>query len=548
MQKPIASPYEVKLYKDPLITRRIQHIATAFAQRLLDLFGSFFGLLILTPLFLVIAIWLKRDSPGPIFFWGNRMGRHEKPFKIAKFRTMYERPESYAGAKITGSKDNRITPIGKWLRDTKLNELPQLWNVLKGEMSLVGPRPEDPAFVKRWSTDSKDVILSVRPGITSPASVLYRDEESMLKGDAIIDDYLESIMPSKMRLDMLYVRHRTLMTDIDVLFWTIISLLPHARKRDVPEHLLLWGPWTRFVNHHFSWFVGDLITTFGAVGIAGLLWRSADPLHVGVPESLGLAVVIAVLFSVFNAGLGLNQIVWSRAESRRGFDLVITSTIVTILLLGANEFLPSERLLPPGMLVFAGVLAVGGFVGMRYRWRLLTGLATRWMHWRDVSAQLGERVLIIGAGSLGEMAVWFLSMNHWTSSFRVVGFADDAPSKRDVEIKGHSVLNDTDHLLDIVQKHDVGVLAFAIDDIDSAEKERILQQCRRTNLPIIMLPDMLNAMQGYLPIDGTISEQTDIPTQHISSWLNEIDTMLEAGDVDNARIKIKTIQEQMTQS
>ncbi len=95
-----------------------------------------------------------------------------KGFGILKFRTMYERAESYAGPRVTGKQDRRITPLGQWLRNTKLNELPQLWNVLIGEMSLVGPRPEDPEIVKTWPADARKEILSVRPGITSPASIL----------------------------------------------------------------------------------------------------------------------------------------------------------------------------------------------------------------------------------------------------------------------------------------------------------------------------------------------------------------------------------------
>ena len=535
------------MYWNRSIKNQIQGIAVRLTIRLIDFFCSLLGLFSLFPLFVIFAILIKQDSPGPILFWGTRVGRNGKLFKIAKFRTMYERPESYAGSKVTGSKDNRITPIGKWLRDTKLNELPQLWNVLIGDMSLVGPRPEDPAFVEHWSVDSRDVILSVRPGITSPASVLYRDEECMLKGDAIVDDYLESIMPSKMRLDLLYVRHRTLMTDIDVLFWTIVSLLPHARKRQVPEHLLLWGPWTRFVNQYFSWFIGDLVIAFSSVGVAGLLWRSADPLHVGIPESLGLAIVIAILFSVFNASLGLNRIVWSRADSRRGIDLIVTSTVATVLLLVANHFWMPERLLPPGMLVFVGLFAAAGFVSIRYRWRLIMGFATRWMVWRDVSAQLGERVLVIGAGSLGEMALWFLRMDRWSSGFRVVGFVDDAPSKRHVEIKGYPVLSDTGGLADLVREHDIGVLAFAINEIDSAEKERILAQCRSTALPIIMFPDMLDAIQSYLPIDGTSTNHGSIRCDSVNDWLIELDTILAAGDVVSAREKIATIQQQVDQ-
>ena len=133
---------------------------------------------------------------------------------------MYARPESFRGARITAKDDERITPTGRWLRDTKLNELPQLWNVLVGEMSLVGPRPEDPEFAKTWPADLREEILSVRPGITSPASISYRDEEKRLSSDNLIGDYLNKIAPDKLRLDSLYVRHHTLLTDLDTIFWT----------------------------------------------------------------------------------------------------------------------------------------------------------------------------------------------------------------------------------------------------------------------------------------------------------------------------------------
>lgn len=111
---------------------------------------------------------------------------------------MYERPESYAGPKITANGDGRITPVGQWLRNTKLNELPQLWNVLVGEMSLVGPRPEDPDYVAKWPAEARRELLQVRPGITSPASVLYRDEEQMMQIENRETDYLQKILPSKL--------------------------------------------------------------------------------------------------------------------------------------------------------------------------------------------------------------------------------------------------------------------------------------------------------------------------------------------------------------
>lgn len=119
------------------------------------------------------------------------MGKGCKEFKILKFRTMYESEYSHNGAKITARDDLRITPIGKWLRDTKVNELPQLWNVLVGEMSLVGPRPEDPDIVITWPENYRDILLAVRPGVTSPATITYRDEETLLSADNYMQDYLK---------------------------------------------------------------------------------------------------------------------------------------------------------------------------------------------------------------------------------------------------------------------------------------------------------------------------------------------------------------------
>jgi lipopolysaccharide/colanic/teichoic acid biosynthesis glycosyltransferase len=178
-------------------------------KRAFDIAASFLGLLLLSPVFCLVALLIKRESPGPVFYRGPRVGLGGKVFGILKFRTMYECAASYQGPSITARDDDRITPLGKWLRETKVNELPQLWNVLVGEMSLVGPRPEDPEIARTWPEAARREILSVRPGVTSPASVVYRDEEKLLKSATVMDDYLKIMLPDKLRLDQIYVRsHR----------------------------------------------------------------------------------------------------------------------------------------------------------------------------------------------------------------------------------------------------------------------------------------------------------------------------------------------------
>jgi lipopolysaccharide/colanic/teichoic acid biosynthesis glycosyltransferase len=129
-------------------------------KRAMDVTVSLTVLILLSPLFALIAAAIRRDSPGPAFYRGERVGRCGKVFKILKFRTMYETPASYSGPKVTAQDDPRVTPLGRWLRSTKLNELPQFWNVLMGEMSLVGPRPEDPTLAQSWPAAVREEILS----------------------------------------------------------------------------------------------------------------------------------------------------------------------------------------------------------------------------------------------------------------------------------------------------------------------------------------------------------------------------------------------------
>lgn len=201
------------------VSQKLSHLL----KRSFDIFGSLLGLIILLPFFIIIGICIKLDTPGPVYFKGRRSARGGGTFNMYKFRTMFEEPASYQGPILAAHNDQRITPVGCWLRDTKINELPQLWNVLKGDMGLVGPRPCDSDIVATWDEDKRREILSVRPGITSLASVLYRDEAKMLDAKQdVLGTYRESIMPSKMRLDQLYVRNRSFWLDLKILIWTML--------------------------------------------------------------------------------------------------------------------------------------------------------------------------------------------------------------------------------------------------------------------------------------------------------------------------------------
>jgi len=204
-------------------------------KRALDLVAASLGLILLSPLLLAIALAVRLDSPGPVIFRQRRVGRGFQPFEIYKFRTMVDRaPE--LGRPLTAGADPRITRLGGLLRATKLDELPQLVNVLKGEMSLVGPRPEVPRYVELFR-DQYAEILRVRPGITDPASLVYRDESALLgaAGDPEAE-YVARILPHKIALARQYCQQQTLLADIGVILRTCGRLIRQDRRREGNDH------------------------------------------------------------------------------------------------------------------------------------------------------------------------------------------------------------------------------------------------------------------------------------------------------------------------
>ncbi len=194
------------------------------AKRAFDLLCAGAGLLLLSPLLLGIAVWINLDSPGPVFFRQQRVGRHGVLFRIHKFRSMVEAAPQ-TGPQITVGADPRITRAGHVLRRTKLDELPQLIDVVMGTMSLVGPRPEVPRYVAMYPAALRDKVLSVRPGITDPASIEYRDESTLL---AQADDpervYIEQVMPAKLRFASEYIEHMSLLNDVRLIGATLRRL------------------------------------------------------------------------------------------------------------------------------------------------------------------------------------------------------------------------------------------------------------------------------------------------------------------------------------
>lgn len=193
-------------------------------KRVFDILSSAAGIAVSFPVLIIIGILIKVDSAGPVFFAQKRIGKDFKPFTLYKFRTMVADAEK-KGLLITSGNDSRVTAVGRLLRNTKLDELPQLFNVLKGDMSFVGPRPEVLKYVTMFKDEYRDV-LTIKPGITDYASIEFRNEEEILRRyDDTEDGYVRDILPAKIELYKKYLKERGFLTDLKLVFLTLYKMI-----------------------------------------------------------------------------------------------------------------------------------------------------------------------------------------------------------------------------------------------------------------------------------------------------------------------------------
>ncbi len=196
------------------------------SPRWFDVPVALLGLLVLSPVLVLVAVLVKCTSRGPVIYRGRRVGKGGKIFHIYKFRTMVQDADKM-GPSVTAASDPRITPVGRWLRRWKLDELPQLVNVLKGDMAFVGPRPESPEYVPYYTAEQRE-LLTIRPGITSPATLAHRNEEEILAGRDLKTAYLHEVLPRKLNTDLAYFQNRTFLRDLALIVATVL-------RRDVPS-------------------------------------------------------------------------------------------------------------------------------------------------------------------------------------------------------------------------------------------------------------------------------------------------------------------------
>lgn len=471
-------------------------------KRACDVIISILLIITLSPMLLFIALAVKLDSPGPVLFRAERAGKGLQLFKMYKFRTMVVNAAA-SGPAITRGGDSRVTRLGGFLRRYKLDELPQLFNVLKGEMSLVGPRPEDMRYAVRY-TRSQRRILTVRPGMASPASLKYCNEEEVLAaiGGDLDEAYLNVVLPDKLGIDLAYVDNPSMLLDLGVLAGVGFAVLPHPHvpKPGITTSRtldLLFPPYAQ-------WLVVD-----GSIGLAalGLAWATRfitfDRLI--LPDTSGVLYfcVAASLFAGMNCRFGLHKRMWQYASASEVFPIAGAVLLSVSCLLLLDSPWPGERPVPLSLPPIAGFYAFAGFVAIRYRRRLLTGLQWRLRALQGDFPTQRSRTIIVGAGEAGQLLGWRFQSQQEGKRYQLVGYVDDDPRKQGMLVHGFPILGNRDSIPELVARNDVDLIILAMRNLSAEQFQAVLDICERTPAAIKVLPsifDFFDGAKGVFPI------------------------------------------------
>ncbi len=478
---------------------------TRYGKRVFDFVLAGVGLVVLLPLFVMVALAIRVNTPGPVFFRQERVGRDFKRFYIYKFRSMVENAPD-AGPAVTVQGDPRITSVGRLLRALKLDELPQIINVLKGEMSFVGPRPLVPDTVAHYRKEFES-ILAVRPGITDIASVEYKDEATLLaQSDAPVSFYFRSVLPRKIKLAQSYVRHQSFVLDMKILFMTLVTLffslrMPLAssasRQKPLWEVLLdyrtplVWA--THFLMATASYYFALMLRFDGVV--PPQTWR----IWVETFPVVCLARMLALHLFALNRGI------WRYV----GFlDLLnIGKAVGSSSALIWLFFVPLRGVaLPSSIFIIDGIVLILLLGGLRTL-RRLSGLLMQ-------TVTGVKRVLIVGAGNAGEMVARDMRQNFSSYASEPVAFVDDDPKKLYLRIHDVPVLGRSDDLERIANEVQADEIVIAMPSASPLRMKTLVERCQATQLPIRIVPTLftppdwfpLENLEKTLPVPRPVTE------------------------------------------
>jgi lipopolysaccharide/colanic/teichoic acid biosynthesis glycosyltransferase len=437
---------------------------------------------VLWPLFLVIAILVKLDSRGPVFFRQERAGRGGRPFRIFKFRTMIVGAYR-SGARLTVKRDPRITQVGQVLRWTKLDELPQILNVVAGDMSLVGPRPEDPYFVNFYSSEQREVI-SVKPGLIGPSQIDGRDEvEKYPEGCEDTEKYyIEHIMPEKLDCDLAYVRSATLWGDIRFLiggFWKVVA--------------------SQFKKSFFARVRGRLALLSMDLGLIVLSYVLANFIHFDwdlpskawpyISRTLFWGVVLKPPVFIYY-GLYQRSMRW---VGRRDLAAIVKAVSLSSALVVAVTYFTGLRAHSRAIFIVDWTLLMFLMAGCRFALRhVLSGAS------RPSSKASYVRVLVAGSGHGGETILRSL-LEDPKSRFLPVGIIDHEPHRWGALIHGIRVMGGANDIAMAASTHGVEMVLIALADLDPSVVRDIVEACKRHEIQFRLIPALSDVLSQQEP-------------------------------------------------
>ncbi|MCB1034210.1 MAG: sugar transferase [Acidobacteria bacterium] len=473
------------------------------------------ALVLLSPLLLLVALAVALSSRGPVLFRQQRIGREGEEFTFYKFRSM--RIES-GGVLLTASGDSRVTAVGRVIRKLKLDELPELWNVIKGDLSLVGPRPEVPRYVD-LSDPLWQEVLKARPGLTDPVTLRLRNEEELLgalEGDPELF-YRLYLLPFKLRGYRSYLRDRSWRSDLWVLWNTLLGVVfPGRNPPPTSEELArLWGPEDRvpaldsapkgsFFGRHLRQlqFLLDLGVLAGAFVLAYLLrFDFAVPGPERSRMLVQLPVVLVLQLAAFLMA-GIHNFVWryvSLSEVHAFVRAAIGSAVPLVLLrLGLAESFQSWRV-PLSVIVMDTALAFGGLLGLRVLRRMSYERRQRLRRARAAAGQ-AKPVLLVGAGQAGVLAIRELQ-SRGEARLEIKGLVDDDPGKHGTVIRGVRVLGSTEDLPRLVTAQRIRQVIITIAEASPLELSRILEICHKIPVPARIIPGLYQILDGSVEVN-----------------------------------------------
>jgi lipopolysaccharide/colanic/teichoic acid biosynthesis glycosyltransferase len=480
-----------------------------WGKRLFDIAASLAGMAILSPILIFCALLVRLTSRGQALFRQMRVGYQGHLFRVIKFRTMRRGAEGLESAVVVDH-DRRLTPVGDFLRRTKLDELPQLINVLLGEMSIVGPRPRVPSEVnlddpREWA------LLSARPGITSYASIHHRMEaDYCARRPDPQEVHRTKLLPQKRLLDCEYVRNMTFLLDLKLIVLTFLLVFIPGRSLAKRLHIFgceLW-PYTRGVQ-----MMLDFALYMGAAWFAYTFWFEA-----GLPDFyrrqmwLFVLVVPAMRVMVHRA-LGVFDMMWRYINLEDGLLLAVAFAPVTLVLLILRLWLPTSStvavlfLVPLGVITLEYLITLTAGLGLRCLRRMLYVLHHRYQPLPEAA----HRVLILGAGLLGLNAAVDM---HRYPHMQLVGFLDDDPAKYRRLMAGCRVLGNSHDLETLCARHKVTDVVICAKSIDPTRLLELFQRCSTLKVKPHLLPslDGLLRDESIVPMAATTSNLAYDPT------------------------------------